>query len=60
MNPKVTGWKSQHQVHADDYSDDLDAVDKDGCVPVPQGVGLGYNLNWDWINKHATGTTVYE
>jgi hypothetical protein len=47
-------------VHADDYSDDLDAVDGDGCVPVPQGVGLGYNLNWEWIEKHATGTTVYE
>ena len=60
VNPKVAGWKSQHQVHADDYSDDLDAVDSDGCVPVPQGPGLGANINWDWVRKHATGTTVYE
>ncbi|MGN6486644.1 MAG: enolase C-terminal domain-like protein [Devosia sp.] len=60
VNPKVAGWKSQHQVHADDYSDDLDAVDSEGCVPVPDGPGLGYNLNWDWVRKHATGTTVYE
>jgi len=29
-------------------------------VPVPKGVGLGANINWDWVRKHATGTTVYE
>src|SRR4051812_1622647 len=60
VNPKVPGWKSQHQIHADDYSDDLDAVDDNGCVPVPTGPGLGANLNWDFVRRHETGKTVYE
>ena len=60
VHPKVPGWKSQHQIHADDYSDDLDSVDSNGCVDVPEGPGLGANLNWDWLNKVETGKVVYE
>ncbi|MDB5505603.1 MAG: mandelate racemase [Devosia sp.] len=60
VHPKVPGWKSQHQVHADDYSDDLDAVDKNGCVPVPEGPGLGATINWDWVKSVESGTSVYD
>jgi L-alanine-DL-glutamate epimerase-like enolase superfamily enzyme len=43
-----------------DYSDELDAIDKNGHVPVPQGPGLGVELDWDWIKQHETGVVTYE
>ncbi len=39
----------------EDYSDQLDAIDADGCVPVPAGPGLGVALDWDKIDAHRTG-----
>jgi L-alanine-DL-glutamate epimerase-like enolase superfamily enzyme len=42
------------------YSDDLDAIDPRGHVPVPQGPGLGVEIDWDWVQAHTTGTTVWE
>jgi len=39
-------------VYADDYSDQLDAVGSDGCVPVPIGPGLGVRYDWDYIDRH--------
>jgi len=34
-----------------DYRDDLDAVDARGHVPVPQGPGLGVEINWDMVKR---------
>jgi len=42
------------------YRDGLDAIDKNGCVTVPQGPGLGVEYDWDYITKHSTGVTAYE
>ena len=36
------------------YSDQLEDVGKDGCVPVPEGPGLGVTYNWDFITRHQT------
>ncbi len=60
VHPKVPGKKTQCPIFADDYSDDLDSVDANGCVPVPQGPGLGIAVNWDWLAKNETGKVVYE
>ena len=32
----------------------------EGCVPVPDGPGLGVELDWDWIKRHEVGVVVYE
>lgn len=40
--------------YADGYSDDLEAVGRDGCFPVPAGPGLGVVYDWDWIKLHRT------
>ena len=40
-------------VYADDYSDDIDAIDDDGCVPVPGGSGLGVRYDWERIKASA-------
>jgi len=60
VHPKVPGPKAQAPIFADDYSDDLDAVDKSGCVPVPEGPGLGISINRDWLKKNQTGGVVYD
>jgi L-alanine-DL-glutamate epimerase-like enolase superfamily enzyme len=43
-----------------DYRDDLTAIDAEGCVPVPQGPGLGVTIDWDWVEHHRVGLTIYE
>jgi L-alanine-DL-glutamate epimerase-like enolase superfamily enzyme len=37
-----------------DYSDQLDSIGADGCVPVPTGPGLGVTIDWDKITAHRT------
>jgi L-alanine-DL-glutamate epimerase-like enolase superfamily enzyme len=39
-------------VYRCDYSDKLDCVGADGCVPVPRGPGLGVEYDWDFISKN--------
>lgn len=41
-------------IFAGDYEDGLHAIDKDGCVPVPEGPGLGVEYDWDFIMKNRT------
>ncbi len=41
------------------YRDALDAVDSEGCVPVPQGPGMGVEVNWEWVERHRTGKVEY-
>lgn len=41
------------------WLDELDSVDANGCVDVPEGSGLGVELDWDYINAHKTGEMVY-
>jgi len=38
------------------YSDQHDAIDASGCVPVPKGPGLGVSYDWDFIRKNAVST----
>ncbi|MBH67833.1 MAG: mandelate racemase [Rhodospirillaceae bacterium] len=46
-------------VYACGYSDQLDCVDADGCVSVPEGPGLGVIYDWDFIEKNRTDLTVF-
>ena len=41
------------------YSDQPEAVGRDGCVSVPTGPGLGVAYDWDFIRKHAISSNVY-
>lgn len=42
------------------WMDELDSADAQGCVPVPDGPGLGVPVDWDWVDYHKTGETVFE
>jgi L-alanine-DL-glutamate epimerase-like enolase superfamily enzyme len=58
VHPKLTNTKPP--VYASDYSDELDAVDSQGHVPVPTGPGLGAPVDWDWVRAHQTDEVVYD
>lgn len=42
-----------------DYEDSLTAIDKNGHVSVPQGPGLGVEINWKWVEANKTGYAEY-
>ena len=42
------------------YSDQLDCIDADGTVSVPDGVGLGVDYDWDFIERNRTAHLVYK
>jgi L-alanine-DL-glutamate epimerase-like enolase superfamily enzyme len=42
------------------YKDSLDAIDKNGCITVPEGPGLGVQIDWDYINKNKTDSVEYK
>ena len=42
------------------WLDELDSVDGNGCLDVPEGPGLGVELDWSYIKAHQTSQTVYE
>ncbi len=41
------------------YSEDLSAVDENGCVDVPDGPGLGVEYDWDFITAHEVDRAEY-
>ena len=41
------------------YNDQIDCCGEDGCVPVPDGPGLGVTYDWDYIRANAVATRVY-
>ena len=45
----------QPPIYACGYSDQVEDVDADGCVWVPDGPGLGVLYDWDIIAAHTTG-----
>ena len=47
-------------VYAGDYTDELDTIDDDGTVGVPDGPGLGVEYDWEYILDHETGRREYE
>jgi L-alanine-DL-glutamate epimerase-like enolase superfamily enzyme len=61
VRPPRGAWNVfQPPIYADDYGDQLDNVGEDGCVPVPEGPGLGVTYDWDKINRWETAREVYE
>lgn len=46
--------------YSSEYSDSLHSIGEDGCVPVPDGPGLGVELDWNYIESKTTGVTVYD
>lgn len=58
LNPLIKHTKPP--IHPPEFTDELENIDANGHVPVPQGPGLGVELDWDYINAHHVDTIVYE
>ncbi len=56
IGPNVSNFVSA-PIYPLEYRDELESIDKNGHVTVPQGPGLGVELDWDFI-KHQTIETV--
>lgn len=46
-------------VYTCDYSDQPTDLPLDGCVPVPDGVGLGVTYDWDYIKANKTNLLTF-
>lgn len=46
-------------VYGPDYSDQQESIGTDGCVPVPDGVGLGVTYDWDFIERNKIENLVF-
>ena len=42
-----------------DYRDELEGIDANGHVPIPQGPGLGVAINWDWVERNRVSVVEY-
>ena len=42
-----------------DYQDDLEAIDPQGHVSIPQGPGLGVAINWEWVARKRVAVVEY-
>ena len=42
------------------WLDELNSVDENGCVEVPEGPGLGVEFDWDFVDANKSGEQVYE
>ena len=60
VHPQGGSKRQACPIYLGDYSDDLDAVDRRGHVPVPRGPGLGVEINWDFVAANEVGKVVYE
>ncbi|MXY84181.1 MAG: mandelate racemase [Gemmatimonadetes bacterium] len=58
LHPLVKNTKPP--VYPPEFTDELENVDAQGHVPVPQGPGLGVEMDWDYIEGHKRGERVFE
>jgi len=58
VHPKAHS-SHDHRLYTGDYRDTLDAIDRDGYVPVPQGPGLGVAIDWEWVAHNRTSIVAY-
>ena len=58
LNPKVK--KTKPPIYPAEFLDELEYVDENGHVSVPQGPGLGVETDWDYVDSHRVETIVHE
>jgi len=58
LNPKVKSTKPP--IYPKEFLDELESIDASGHVTVPQGPGLGVEMDWEYIMSHHVDTVVYE
>jgi len=52
--------KNKPPILPPEFTDELENIDGNGCVAVPQGPGLGVEMDWDYIESKRVDTVVFE
>jgi len=52
--------KTKPPIYPPEFTDELENIDANGHVAVPQGPGLGVELDWDYIRSHQANVVVHE
>ena len=52
VNPKISDNIACPPVYKCHYSDQLDSIDSDGFITVPEGPSLGVEYDWDGADKY--------
>lgn len=47
-------------IYPPEFTDELEGIDSEGMVVVPEGAGLGVEMDWDYINRQRVEVLVYE
>ena len=58
VHPKIV--ETGPSLYRSDYADQIDSIDKDGNVSVPQGPGLGVEYDWKGLEQYRLDTVVIE
>lgn len=58
VHPKIKGTKPS--IYPPEFTDELENVDENGHVVVPQGPGLGVEMDWDYIKSHQVDRIVHK
>ena len=58
LHPNVKNTKPP--IYPPEYTDELENVDENGHVAVPQGPGLGVEIDWDYVEKNKVDTVVFD
>jgi len=53
VHPREVTWMGAHG-----FTEDVETVGADGTIPVPEGPGLGVEIDWDLVEERTTGTTI--
>jgi L-alanine-DL-glutamate epimerase-like enolase superfamily enzyme len=60
VHPSVDCMAAPQRLYKSGFYDGLDAIGKDGCVPLPEGLGLGVEYDWDAIKRMTVGSKVFQ
>ena len=52
--------KTKPPIYPPEFTDELAGIDENGHVAVPQGPGLGVEMDWDYIKSRQVDTVIYE
>ena len=58
VHPGIT--RTKPPIYPPEFTDELENIDENGHVAVPEGPGLGVELDWDYIEHHRVDTVVHE
>lgn len=60
VHPTTDVPHTEPPVYAGGYTDALETIDTDGTFPIPDGVGLGVDYDWEFIRDHQSRTRRFE